>query len=83
MIPIASFHIGPASELPPIEWKSKTRPLRVLPTSDFGFQFIEALVAAGITGGTGGGNYSPDAPVTRRQMAIFIAKALGIYSPLY
>lgn len=51
-----------------------------VPTTDFGFQYIQALVAAGITGGTGGGNYSPDAPVTRRQMAIFLAKALGIYS---
>jgi hypothetical protein len=52
-----------------------------VPTSDFGFQYIEALVASGITGGTGGGNYSPDAPVTRRQMAIFIAKGLGLHWP--
>ena len=49
-----------------------------VPTSDFGFQYVEALVASGITGGCGGGNYCPDAPVTRRQMAIFIAKALGL-----
>lgn len=49
-----------------------------VPTTDFGFQYIEALVASAITGGTGGGNYSPDAYVTRRQMAIFISKALGL-----
>ena len=49
-----------------------------VPTSDFGFQYIEALNASGITGGCGGGLYRPDAPVTRRQMAIFIAKALGL-----
>ena len=49
-----------------------------VPTSDFGFQYIEALSASGITGGCGGGLYCPDAPVTRRQMAIFIAKALGL-----
>ena len=49
-----------------------------VPTSDFGFQYIEALFASGITGGCGGGNYCPDSPVTRRQMAIFIAKALGL-----
>lgn len=49
-----------------------------VPTSDFGFQYIEALVASGITGGCGGGNYCPDQPVTRRQMAIFLAKALGL-----
>ena len=50
-----------------------------VPTSDFGFQYVEALVASGITGGCGGGLYCPDAPVTRRQMAIFIAKALGLH----
>jgi hypothetical protein len=49
-----------------------------VPTSDFGFQYVEALVASGITGGCGGGLYCPDAPVTRRQMAIFISKALGL-----
>jgi hypothetical protein len=49
-----------------------------VPTSDFGFQYIEALNASGITGGCGSGNYCPDSPVTRRQMAIFIAKALGL-----
>ncbi len=43
------------------------------------FQFIEALAAAGITGGCGGGNYCPDAPVTRGQMAVFLAKALGLF----
>ena len=52
-----------------------------VPTSDFGFQYVEALVAAGVTGGCGGGNYCPDSPVTRRQMAIFIAKALGLQWP--
>ncbi len=49
-----------------------------VPTSDFGFQYVEALAASGITGGCGGGNFCPDNPVTRRQMAIFLAKALGL-----
>ena len=49
-----------------------------VPTSDFGFQYIEALAASGITGGCGNNNFCPDSPVTRRQMAIFIAKALGL-----
>ena len=44
--------------------------------------FIEALVAAGITGGCGGGNYCPDAPLTRGQMAVFLAVALGLHWPL-
>jgi hypothetical protein len=52
-----------------------------VPASDFGFQYIEALAASGITGGCGGGNYCPDASLTRRQMAIFLAKALGLHWP--
>jgi hypothetical protein len=46
---------------------------------DFGYQQIEALVASGITGGCGGGNFCPNANLTRAQMAIFLAKALGLY----
>jgi len=42
------------------------------------FQFIEALAASGITAGCGGGNYCPDEPLTRGQMAVFLAKALGL-----
>lgn len=49
-----------------------------VPTSDPGFQFIEALAASGVTAGCGGGNYCPDAPLTRRQMAVFLSKALGL-----
>lgn len=49
-----------------------------VPTSSPQFQFIEALHAAGITAGCGGGNYCPNDPVTRGQMAIFLAKALGL-----
>ena len=54
-----------------------------VPTGDEGYQYIEALVASGITGGCGTSppTYCPDSPVTRRQMAIFIAKALGLQWP--
>ncbi len=50
-----------------------------VPTSDFGYQYIEALKASGITGGCGGSTFCPDVPLTRRQMAIFLAKALGLH----
>ena len=50
-----------------------------VPTSDPAFQHIEALAASGITGGCGNDNYCPDNPVTRRQMAVFLAKALGLH----
>ena len=45
------------------------------------FQFIEALAASGVTAGCGGGNFCPDVPVTRAQMATFLARALGLYWP--
>ncbi len=52
-----------------------------VPINSGQFQFVEALVAAGITAGCGGGNYCPGNPVTRGQMAVFIAKALGLHFP--
>lgn len=50
-----------------------------VPTNHPFFQYIQALAASGITGGCGSGNYCPDNPVTRGQMAVFLAKALGLY----
>ena len=42
-------------------------------------KFIGALAASGITVGCGSGNFCPDQPVTRGQMAVFLAKALGLH----
>ncbi len=52
-----------------------------VPASHPFFQYIEALAASGITGGCGSGNYCPNNPVTRGQMAVFLAKALGLNWP--
>ena len=52
-----------------------------VPVSHPFFQYIEALAASGITGGCGSGNYCPDAPLTRGQMAVFLSKALGLQWP--
>jgi hypothetical protein len=54
-----------------------------VPLSDPAFQFIEAFAAAGITVGcqTSPPLYCPDGTVTRRQMAVFFAKALGLRWP--
>jgi hypothetical protein len=41
----------------------------------FAVDWIERLAAEGITGGCGGGNYCPDAAVTRAQMSAFLLKA--------
>ena len=41
----------------------------------FAVDWIERLSVEGITGGCGGGNYCPDAVVTRAQMSAFLLKA--------
>ena len=52
-----------------------------VPTTSGQFRFVEALVAAGITSGCGAGNYCPNDPVTRGQMAVFLSVALGLHFP--
>jgi hypothetical protein len=37
--------------------------------------FVERLAAEGITGGCGNGNFCPNDPVTRAQMAVFLVAA--------
>jgi exo-beta-1,3-glucanase (GH17 family) len=45
--------------------------------------WIKQLAAEGITGGCGSGNYCPESPVTRAQMAIFLLRSKhgSSYSP--
>ncbi len=45
-----------------------------VPADAFAAAYIEQLAALGVTGGCGGGNYCPHAPVTRAQMAVFLLK---------
>jgi hypothetical protein len=54
-----------------------------VPTSHPFFQFIEALAKSGITGGCSLSPplYCPDQPLTRGQMAVFLAKGLGLQWP--
>jgi len=46
-----------------------------VPCSNPFASWIEQLAADGITTGCGGGNYCPDDPVLRQQMAVFLMKA--------
>jgi hypothetical protein len=54
-----------------------------VPEDDPAFQFIEALATSEITVGCSAAPplFCPDAPLTRRQMAVFLAKALGLHWP--
>ncbi|MFZ5880414.1 MAG: S-layer homology domain-containing protein [Chloroflexota bacterium] len=49
-----------------------------VPASHWAADYIEQLVADGITAGCGGGNYCPDAFVTRAEMAVFLLTANGV-----
>ena len=70
-----------------IIWRRQVSPPPATPTfgdvppGDAAYPFIEALAASGITAGCAGGNYCPDANLTRRQMAVFLSKALGLHWP--
>jgi hypothetical protein len=52
-----------------------------VPTGHPFFRFVEAMAASGVTGGCGPGAFCPDSPVTRGQMAVFLATALGLHFP--
>ena len=52
-----------------------------VPANHAFFQFIEALAASGITAGCDVDKFCPDMPLTRGQMAVFLAKALGLHWP--
>ena len=46
-----------------------------VPPGSFAADWIETLVAEGITAGCGDGNFCPDNPVTRAQIAVWLLKA--------
>jgi hypothetical protein len=52
-----------------------------VPTTHPFFRFVEAMAASGLTGGCGAGSFCPDTPVTRGQLAVFLATALGLHFP--
>jgi hypothetical protein len=54
-----------------------------VPANHWAAAWIKQLAAEGITSGCGNGNYCPEAPVTRAQMAVFLLRAKhgASYSP--
>ncbi len=49
-----------------------------VPTDAFAADWIEQLAAEGVTSGCGGGNYCPDANVTRAEMAVFLVRTFSL-----
>lgn len=71
-----------------IEWYRQVSPPQSeiavfsdVPLGDWRRPYVEALAASGITLGCGGGNFCPDASLTRWQMAVFLSRALGLHWP--
>jgi ELWxxDGT repeat protein len=52
-----------------------------VPADYWAARFIEQLAADGITSGCGGGNYCPDQPITRGEMAVFLPTAFHLPLP--
>jgi ELWxxDGT repeat protein len=52
-----------------------------VPATYYAARWIEQLAADGITAGCGGGNYCPDQPITRGEMAVFLAVAFHLPLP--
>jgi len=50
-------------------------------TSYWAAAWIKQLVAEGITAGCGSGNYCPETPVSRDQMAVFLTKTFNLNIP--
>jgi hypothetical protein len=62
--------LGPAYVPPPCT----TPPFNDVPVASGFCPWIRELVARGVTGGCGSGNYCPTAAVTRDQMAVFLLR---------
>jgi hypothetical protein len=52
-----------------------------VPVNNLFYADIGKLSARGVTLGCGNGNFCPNDPVTREQMAAFIMRALGVFNP--
>ena len=81
-----AFDIPPVFGWVEVWWRRRVSPATSQDFNDVPgdhpfFEYVEALYASGITGGCGNGNYCPDAQLTRGQMAVFLAKALGLHWP--
>jgi hypothetical protein len=49
-----------------------------IPADGFAAAFIEQMAADGVTGGCGGGNFCPNAYITRAEMAVFLVAAFNL-----
>ena len=65
---------GPGYQPPPCG----TPMFNDVPASNGFCRWIEELARRGVVAGCGGGNYCPDAPVSRGEMAVFVVGTFGL-----
>ena len=73
--PILVYWVRPVSPAPGVARFTD------VPTTYRYFQWIEALAASGVTSGCGEGNFCPERPITRGEMAVYLATALSLHWP--
>jgi hypothetical protein len=49
-----------------------------VPISHWAAAWIEQLAREGISGGCGGGNFCPENPVSRAEMAVFLVRTFNL-----
>ena len=72
---MAAFLIRTIEGEPPANYCATGSPFSDVSPSSLFCKYIKRLSELGITEGCGGGNYCPNDPVTRDQMAAFLARA--------
>jgi hypothetical protein len=76
---MAVFMTRALNEVPSDGYCGTEGPFTDVPYNLWSCKYVKRLVELGITAGIGGGLYGPGNPVTRAQMAVFLARAyLGI-----
>ncbi|MGH9381892.1 MAG: choice-of-anchor Q domain-containing protein [Thermoanaerobaculia bacterium] len=70
--------VGGPDFVPPECEEADERRFADVPFDEPACPWVEELARRGVTAGCGGGNYCPEAPVTRGQMAVFLLEALGV-----
>jgi trimeric autotransporter adhesin len=75
---MAILIVGARHETPPPATGTR---FNDVPAGYWAARWIEQLAADGITGGCGGGNFCPDQPITRAEMAVFLATAFHLPLP--
>jgi len=59
-----------------------TKPFTDVETNDLRCPFIQEIKQRSISNGCGGGNYCPDQPVRRQELAILLQRAFGYRLPV-